>query len=435
MKSKEIPIKDKTFGVPQRVSGVFNFNRTVSGSNPAFSNRLNVKSSAKRSTNQTVLTSFFNSTIRPGDQLNSAFESLLEVDESGGDQSGQNQQEGTSNLTAEKQAQQVQEQIEMPEGEEQRNASPKKPTITASSLQQADIQAIAESVCKMMSNQANAGTSASASNQSSGPHFTMQSNPYVSNMTKSHSNPNFGGYSQGNNSTLFDIELEQFKLNRASEKSCLLQHPWLKYSFYFGFTKVVKDLRSITCDWLVIRSVLRWCSEEDDTIQNSLLASANFQDNEQFNTAFQNTLTHRRRLLFAISKIISVYIIFDEKPANTNQKNASGNNPASLLLRMVNVIDTNFSAGNVMTENSIKETLSDFTSELDIPKRSFQSKNTPNSLRSSSGKSVRTLLCNDFNSSKGCSYGDNCKFTHGCKKHYAKDGSIQQHSATTCSLP
>ena len=448
MKSKDIVLKDKSFGIPQRSSGLFAFgSRSLSSSSIAPKPRLNIKTNKNRT--QTQLTSFFNTRQCEvtKDTIAGAFNSLLEVDEDFSDQdfSGRQVLESTT----------ITGQI-MPEVTENTNnnngmdSTDKKDTnadgsaTNTTNLSQGDIQAIAEKLFSMMPGQANNAQPSTSAQQAEAPktYFPISRDFGGENqgIPRSHSNPCFNGQ-QNNPTNMFDIELEQFRLTRASEKSCLNQHPWLKFTFYFGFTKIVKDLRSITCDWLTIRSILRWAAESDETIQASLMANSAIVDNQQFNQAFHATVTHRRMLLFAISKIISVYIIFDDKQNSNGGKNANtaNNSPASLLLRIVNVIDSNFYAGNIMTEQMVKETISDFISELDIPKRNLQisnhaNKNTSSSSKGYSGKSVRVLLCNDFNSANGCSYGDSCKFKHSCRKHYQKDGSFHSHSAATCTL-
>ena len=209
-------------------------------------------------------------------------------------------------------------------------------------------------------------------------------------------------------SDVIDVDVESWRLNRASELSAKTIHPWISYLLQFGYTKSIKDLRHIDGDWKVIRAITRWCSEESTSAEAKK----------------QNLESHKRALLFTISKLSDSYLILEDSPRTSKS--------TSLLLRTVNLIDNQFHCGVMVTNTMIKEWISDFNSELDIPKRSTRSTLQTNA--TSAGKSVRKVnTCNDFNNGH-CSFKDKCRFKHACKRHYQKLGQIESHPEIECTL-
>jgi len=101
-------------------------------------------------------------------------------------------------------------------------------------------------------------------------------------VTKSLSTPTLS--SENNCTTSVDIELEKWKLSRASENLSIQTHPWSKYLYYFGYTKIIKDLKQIQDDWVIIRAILRWCSDKNIAADNL-------------------TKEHQRILCYAIFKV------------------------------------------------------------------------------------------------------------------------------------
>ena len=205
-----------------------------------------------------------------------------------------------------------------------------------------------------------------------------------------------------------DVDVEQYRLNRASENNSKITHPWIKFILEFGHTKSIKDLRHISCDWMVIRAITRWCSEVTPENGNK-----------------ENVDKHKRCLLFAVSKISGSYLLVDE----SNQTNKS----TSLLIRLVNIIDTNFAAGSVVTNSQVREWVQDFSSELDIPRRSAQRSSSFTRQSRGKPKSTKIQICKEYNRDGVCSYEDKCRYQHVCQRHFDLNGSLEEHPEADCT--
>ena len=203
-----------------------------------------------------------------------------------------------------------------------------------------------------------------------------------------------------------DLEGELISLTRKTKEELFKRHPWVRYALLHSnrLGSVPKDL-SVIEDWVILRSIASY-------------AKNNLDDSGK--------LTYIKSLLFIISKFNGLMIDDKLRPGRP-----------SLLVRVIHKTDVLFESGEAVTDLMISEMIANIRFDDQI----YAAGSSGFTQASRSGQRLRqgnsgssSKSCNPFNSSAGCSRGNDCRFEHFCARHYKLFGKKLNHSEVDCRL-